>query len=347
MAAQARLDLLIPGLFGPVPLRPGDLPPTPVLDRMLARSDRVPALGADPVDALLGRFGVQTPVGRDAPSAPFALLGDDAEAPMGGWWLHADPVHLRPDRDQLRLFDARHLAVDRQEADALVDLFNAHFAGDGLRLAAPDPARWYLHTETPPEICTRPLHAVVGRSVDPLLPTGPGARAWARLLNEAQMLFHGAEVNLRREAEGRPVINGLWTWGGGQLPQEPIETPYAEVRAADPLGRGLARAAGARLRPPPGANDACPLPEAGPLLLVLDGLWASLLDADPAGWLVGLAEIEACAVEWTAALLEGRLAQLSLDPGTGDRFDLTRARLRRFWRRGVPLSGRLLAASGG
>lgn len=151
MSAGATLDLLIPGLFGPVPIPPADVPPTPALDRLLARAERVPAESGLEA-ALLGRFGVAP--GGDLPSAPFSRLADDPGADPTGWWLHADPVHLRPDRDQLRLFDARHLAVTREEANALVALFNAHFAADGLRLEAPLPGRWYLQAEHPPEIRT-------------------------------------------------------------------------------------------------------------------------------------------------------------------------------------------------
>ena len=51
---------------------------------------------------------------------------------------HADPVHLRPDRDRLILFDSRNLGITHEEAGALVGLFNGHFAADGMRLQAPD-----------------------------------------------------------------------------------------------------------------------------------------------------------------------------------------------------------------
>ena len=141
------LEVLVPGLFGPVPLPPELAPETPVLDRILTRGDALERPGSDLTTALLARFGA-------AASAPYALAAEpdatevaaEPSPQQGAFWMHADPVHLRPDRDQLRLFDARHLGISRAEADALVAELNAHFGGDGLRFIAPDAGRWYLTT---------------------------------------------------------------------------------------------------------------------------------------------------------------------------------------------------------
>ena len=335
------LDLLVPGLFGPVPVLPGDLPPTPVLSRLLGRADRLawiarpteagrglranklmavdrlprpdqPTGGGNvnPCRTLLHLFGFAPDPERDCPSAPYCRLADQPPNPAlhdqppkqvldghpgkqapgdpgpGPYVLHADPVHLRPDRDRLVLFAGPDFAPDRAEADALVALFNQHLGAEGLRLEAPTPARWYLLSKRPHDLVTQPLAAVLGRPIAGQLPQGPEARHWARLLNEIQMLFHHSEVNQRREAAGLPTISGLWLWGGGCLlpPSSPASgtsrpaggaislaaasssqtsgaaipvgssaprAGYAQVYSTDPLALGLARASGIPTAPLP------------------------------------------------------------------------------------------------
>lgn len=349
-----RLHLLVPGLLGPVPGLPGDLPPTPVLSRLLGRADRLawiarpteagrglrankpmavdrlprpdqPTGGGNvnPCRTLLHLFGFAPDPERDCPSAPYCRLADQPPNPAlddrppnqaqdglqrnqtpdghpanqapanpvpgsgpGPYVLHADPVHLRPDRDRLVLFAGPDFVPDRVEADALVALFNQHLGTEGLRLEAPTPARWYLLSERPHDLVTQPLAAVLGRPIAGQLPRGPEARHWARLLNEIQMLFHHSEVNQRREAAGLPTISGLWLWGGGQLlpPSSLASGPsslvggtispaadsssqtssapnqvgssypragYAQVYSTDPLALGLARASGIPTAPLP------------------------------------------------------------------------------------------------
>lgn len=340
--AAGGIDLLIPGLFGPVPVVDRDLPRLPALERALARADVSASGTSDPIEALLARFGLGAPADGDLPSAPLARLGDAPDADPEGFWLHADPVHLRADRDQLLLFDSRHLAVTQAEADALVGLFNAHFADAGLRMEAPVPSRWYLHADTPPAILTRPLHLAVGRNIVQFVPAGRDARRWAQVLNEAQMLFHGAEVNQRREAEGRPAINGVWTWGGGRLPALPRRGGYAGVYADHSLARGLARVAGVAWHPLADMQAVQP-PASGSLIVLFDDLWGAVLDADPAAWITALERLEQPIAGWLATLRVGRIASLSVDPCTGRRFTLNRSGLRRFWRRTVTMASWLRA----
>lgn len=335
---MTRLELLVPGLLGPLPIHPDDVPRLPVLERLLARADRLPGGSADPVESVLGRFGIAPAAGGYPPSAPLCRLADAAGAQADGCWLHADPVHLRPDRDRLVLFDSRRLEIDAEEAAALVGLFNGHFAGEGLHLEAPVPGRWYLRVAEPPRLCTRPLHAVVGRNVDPFLPRGEDARRWAALLTEAQMLFHQAECNRRRERAGRPAVNGLWIWGGGWMPEIPAGRGYGALLGEGVLLRGLGMAAGVPVRPVP--EDPAGLPETGGgrILVQREDLRQAVQDADATGWVAGLRRLDA----WLGALVPrlgaGRIGDIEIDPGTGERLRVTRGGVRRFWRRPRPFS---------
>jgi len=318
------LELLVPGLLGPVPPLAQPLE-TPTLDLLLDRAEGVAASQRDAASVLLARFGAEA-------SAPYALADDDPSWDRGGWWLHADPVHLRPDRDQLRLFDASHLGISRGEADALVAELNNHFAGDGLKLHAPAPDRWYVQYDAPLDLETTPLARVSGRHIDGFLPTGDDASRWAALMTEAQMLLFQSAVNGAREAAGRPAVNGLWCWGGGawQVPK----TPPVLALGAAPLLRGLAAAAGIEQRDRPGA-DAAGLTATGAarVLVLWDGLSDALRDRDEAAWAAAATALERWLAPLPAALRRGELGELCIDTCDGNSWVLRRADLRWYRRR--------------
>jgi hypothetical protein len=330
-APPNRLELFVPGLLGPIPPQPGKPVSTPALDRLLARGRQSATLHPDLTSALLSCFGADA-------SAPYSLAADDPDWDRTGYYMHADPVHLRPDRDLLRLFDARHLGMSQDEADALTAELNAHFAADGLRFKAPTASRWYLHCEQPPALRTQPLARVIGQHIDGLLPSGEDAAHWAQLMNEAQMLLFQSPVNQRREARGRPSVNGLWTWGGGVWRDLVDAVPTAPrpnlVWAGSPLAHGLAAASGAVIEP---LGEAWK-PHAGHAVAVVDRLQEVLLNADDLGWVTAAEALEQWLSPALDALRAGRLDEITVDACNGRRWCLRRADLRRFWRRSQPLA---------
>lgn len=341
-----RIDLLVPGLFGPVPIPPEDLPPLPALERLLARADRIDAPAGDPLAALFSRFGIRPEPGQDLPSAPYCRLADDPAADPSGYWMHADPAHLRPDRDQLLLFDARHLDLGQEEADALTAELNAHFEADGLHFEVPVPNRWYLRLGSAPRVRTNPLHTAAGRGIGPLLPEGEDRSSWARLLNEAQMLLHHSQVNRARETTGRLTVSGVWLWGGGRLPQEPPATDYEIVYAEHPLALGLAKAAGLRVRAlPDDVGARIPDDSEGARLVFWDALWPAVQDADAETWVRGLTRLERLASGLLGLVRTGRIGRLDVDCCAGRLFRVTRSGLRRFWRRAPAFGERLSPSS--
>lgn len=342
MGTIGRIDLVIPGLFGPIPVLPGDLPELPSLSRLLGRAHLKPARGSDPIAVLFDRFGVALDPDLDPPSAPFSRLIDVPSAASGGYLLHADPVHLRPDRDRLLLFDARHLGLEREEADSLAELFNGHFATDGLRLETPTVDRWYLHAEPAPRLRTRTLADMVGRGVDRSYLAGEDGLRWMGWLNEVQMLFHHAEVNQRREMAGRPTVSGIWPWGGGSLPAVMPRCRYSAVFAVDSLTLGLAKAAMVLAHPLPDRPQGLLAGEwRGRTLLFWDTLQSAVLDADAGAWTRELSRLVTWLDELLGLLKEGQVEEVALFPCDGTRMVVTRGALRRFWRRSVGIASRL------
>jgi hypothetical protein len=342
------LDLLVPGLLGPVPISPEDIPAVPVLERLLSRGTPLPGGVVGLIESLFAAFGLGLgedggeDLGRAAPSAPLCYLADAPLGDQGGYRLHADPVYLRLDRGHLLLYDARRLDLTQPEADALVALFNGHFAAQGLTLEAPVPGRWYLRLNEAPKLCTRPLDAVVGRSVAASLPTGEDAPRWACVLNEAQMLFAQAEPNRQREAEGRLPVSGIWPWGGGELSNLRPRARHRSVFADHPLSAGLARRAGAVLYPLAGVEgDLAAAVAEGPILVVWDRLWPAVLDVDPGLWSQELEGLEHCLGQLQGLLASGRLHHWILDGCHGSPRRIARPDAWRLWRRVRPLAAML------
>ncbi len=303
-----RLHLTVPGLLWSAEslreaTRDLDLP---ALSTLLGRGEHRLAAAQGLTDWIARTFALGD---DEMPWGALRRLGETDFAPGDGVWLCADPVHLRFARDTLVLADARELAIAPDEARALVESLNTHFADVG-RFGVADPARWYLCLPAAPALRTQPLERVLGRSFEPFLPHGPDATRWRALLNEAQMLLHGHPVNVAREARGQPAINSLWFWGAGSLSamQAP---PFGAVCSDIPLVIGAARAASLACAPLPGRAPAT-APAQG-MLAVIDTLQGAAAWRDLSSWRGALAQLER---EWFAPLLgalhAGGLRELTL-----------------------------------
>ncbi len=292
------------------------------LDRRLARSFGLPpaAAGAPLPLAALRRLGEA----GDHPRDPAQGAGADA------FWLCADPVNLSFAREHLLLNGFAEDELDAAEAAELVAALGEVFAGLG-RFEACAPTRWYLRLAAPTRVDLYPLDDVVGRPVKHFLPEGEDARQWQRKMNEAQIVLHNHRLNRRREEAGRRAVNSLWLWGAGALGTAP-RAPAAAVHAVDPLGAGLARAAG--LEPTPPQLETALRSDT---LVLLDTLHRAAQQRDVNAWRSGLETLER---DWfaplAAALGEGTLDALHLSaPGDRGTLELdVRARDRwKFWRK--------------
>lgn len=318
-------------LFLPSPLpvaanERGVLAALPGLTRILSRARAASLAHKDLEAVLLESFGVQRQ--RDWPVAPLSWLGEGGD-PDARYWLRADPVHLRAERDTLVLVDARHFTLESESATALVDALNAHFDSERLRFFAPRPTRWYVAIDRVPEIATYPLLSAAGRNIDSLLPHGSDALTWHRWFNEIQMLLHSHAVNQAREAADQPTVNSVWFWGGGVLPYA-LPGGFAGVWGDDPLVRGLARASGLTWAAlPDHAAQWLAQANEGEHLLVLDPL--PVVQGNP---------LESLERRWFApfiqALRQRQLSALTLLVESLDgtlRFELGAGDLWKFWRR--------------
>ena len=347
------LNLRVPGLRGAGlagrPRAGFPQPIAPALAWLLARAQRIPD-AADLDQQLFQASGLSPDPKADLPVAALTRLADGG-APDQGWWLRADPVHLRPDLNGVFLADAGQLAITADEAAALTAAFNQQFASTGLdlRLEALHPQRWYLRLAAAPALRTWPLLQAVGRDIRALLPYGPDKGRWHALLTEAQMLFHSHPINQARDQRRQPLINGLWLWGGGTLPQAASLRPAAALAlwwADEPLACGLAHWTNQPVRPLPAnatawrATVASSVQTAGVAChqVVLDATLYDPVEDQPLAWVEHVEQLER---DWFVPcqqlLQAGQLQTLTLYPGDGWRYHLTPAARWRVWRRPQPL----------
>lgn len=268
--------------------------------------------------------------------AKLTYLLDFGEMPEGEW-LRADPVHLRPDRDRVMLFDASVLDLQADEAASLVALLNRQFAEDGLKFVMATPDRWYVQLPDTVSISTTPLDRVVGGDIHPHLPAGAEAMKWHRWLNEIQMLLYTAPANDARELAGKRAANSVWVWGEGALPAS-ASTVFTHVVADAPAARAYA-ALGKLANSTLGAGIAG-MGEGGSVLVYLDSLSSANSVADVYGWRDALQTAE---TQWFAPLWalwrEGRIDRLEIimpGPKNTRRAVLTKSDRWKFWRAALP-----------
>lgn len=324
------VELVVPALFQ----SPAAAPALQLLLARGRRSDGKPAS----LESWIGTaFGLDAPL----PAGALTALAFGAD-PAGGFWLRADPVHLRADRDRVLLIPSAGFELDMEEARQLCEALNRHYAGQfTLRAFTSDCWGLLANAEmSDVPLQSRPPLEIAGRDIDAELPD----KRWHALLNEIQMALYQHEVNTAREARGAPVVNGIWLWGAGPLPDEERMRPMApwqSVSAGDPVVLGLAKLAGMRHRAP-GPGSAAWLeraPTDGRHLLVLDELRGAFALGDTDALAARLLALEE---NWFAPLLAalraGRIGMLTVQvPDAGASFETVRGDLHRFWRRPRPL----------
>lgn len=295
--------------------------------------------GADGYEAqLCTLFGLQVSNKLNLPLGALRRYGVTAVHSGKEYWLCADPVHMRPDRTHVVILDSPRLEIEEQESKEFVRVFNDHFHSQKLHLGADTAVQWHLCMEEPQPLTIESLRQMRGGELDTHLPSGEGAQFWRSLLNETQMLLHGAEPNRVREARGALPVNSLWFYGAGILPY--VENRrWGRVWAQDALADGLALLGGVDVQSVPDklvsflAHD----PQ-GAQLICLDSLAASSSYDELTAWQQELQRLEK---DWfaplTEALRQGTIAQCVLWDCCGQAFILRGSDRWKFWRKRLPL----------
>jgi len=188
-------------------------------------------------------------LGDAVPAAPFELLGLQGRTINSNAMLACiQPVHLHATRDHLVLMHPDHIPLSATESAALLaeakPILQDEFKAD---LIAANPHHWFINPAHFASLATHSVDQAHGRNIDWWLPrdtTEVGkARAWRKLQNEIQMLWHISPINEARQASGLPAINSIWISGIGSISdlQAPEEIHTASCIITDhPVLKGLA-----------------------------------------------------------------------------------------------------------
>ncbi|MDO8959417.1 MAG: hypothetical protein Q7U85_06770 [Rhodocyclaceae bacterium] len=329
-----QLTLLVPGLLLPDAIRTDtvfDLS-APALSLLLGRGQRRELTP----DWLAGAFGLSPPL----PAAALRKVGA-GETALGNW-LCLDPVHLQVAREGISLADPARLELTAAEAAALIEAIRPLFADWGT-LSASAPAYWELALKKSLALTTCPLSDAISRSVDPGLPGGPDGQAWRRLIAEAQTIMHNHPVNRTRDGLGQPLINSLWPWGFGSLP-DAVQANFNVVWSNDPVLAGLCTLANLPYLAPPERFQ----PASGRVLAIVDSLEHPARTFDALAWRNALLDFERnWIVPGLASLKKRECRELRVIgasiPGAADvartvAFSLTRGEHWQLWKRPRPLT---------
>lgn len=288
------MQLVIPALFQTNRLLDmmGE-PHLPSLDRLLARGriETTPPISLD--EWLCNELGITRQ--QDFPIAAICLAVE-GKSPGQDNWLRADPVHVRIERDQLILSENPSLTDD--EAAQLCESLATHF-GNEFSPTITRTGAWLVQANSHADISTTALPNAIGKHIDPLLPQGPDAMHWRKLLNEIQMLLFAHPINQARETRGLPTANSLWLWGSGRLPVMENSTTKPAIMTDHPLAQTLAQYAGAAHYPMQSAWSA----DMQATLAILDQPHAALLRGDYAAWLNAIKALEQ---NWLQPLFESK-----------------------------------------
>lgn len=231
-----------------------------------------------------------------------------------GYWFLLQPASLHIARDHLVLTDRRQLSQSDAESRALFDSALPFINESGLEMRYGDAGNWFLRADAWQALRTCTPDAACGHNIDIWQPKGEDERAWRKLLNELQMLWHTHPTNEAREARGAHRINSAWLWGGAHdekpktglalLARQALNQPQKELELTNPQ-------------------------------TLLDSLIAPALAGDWSGWLHEFSQLEqACFVPLLSALKESQIQSVTLvlsDSSRLQTWHASRASMRKFW----------------
>ena len=314
---------------------------TPALATLLSRHGKLSNVNFDntgrvlPHEAWLAHALGLAPAadGPDAgaPLAPAVLRGFGLPA-RDGYWFMLQPAHVHISRTHMLLSDPRQLRLEPADSRALFDLVQPYAEELGKTMVYADASLWLMRADDWAGMKTTTVDAVLGQSMSDWLPEGEHARAYRKLQNEAQMLWHEHPVNQARAARGLQPVNAFWLWGGAAA-VTPATSGAVAIGGGPAWMQALAQPAGQ----PSVAQLIAQAREAGQATAMLADLIPDAIAGDWAAWLAVMQRLEQ---QWFAPLLaalnDGSLGQLTLLLSHRDGWrDISTGKmaLRKFWRK--------------
>lgn len=244
-------------------------------------------------------------------------------------WLHAQPVHFIAGLDRLSFLTlAGDAEVSSAERTALEPVIAEHLRSSDCELhsirSRVASSMWLIACDRSCNVTTACPDAAAANELERVMPQGPDAGELRRLMTELQMLLHDHPVNEARSRRGLPAINAVWLWGSGFVESTPPDRELPLAFGDEPYLAGIYQLRHESIQPLPGTCNR---------------LLSDIAGKQRAIAVVPTAEMDSLETQWIEPLARGLSAgaidrvDLILD---GWHLDVSRASLRRFWRRPLP-----------
>lgn len=131
------------------------------------------------------------------------------------WICHATPILLQPNRQHITL-NNYFPSGDDVLFKKLFTTLNEYFVEDGL-LFFEENKSWYCRSESKFPTSRYKPQDILGQNIIHKLPKDKEDQKWKKIFNETQMVIN--QFNQASTNTELLVVNGIWYWGGGYLPQ--------------------------------------------------------------------------------------------------------------------------------
>ncbi len=337
MNVSPKVDLLLPGLFDRLVEWTGsyvEKPEAPELVSLLQKATHQRSDYLDYESTLWHQFHARYQANIELPA------GRICSDLKGEVVCRADPVHLTAGISDLMLIEASQLNLDAEETEMLTRLVNEHVNPVGGSFEC-SGATGVLAFEQAPILQSTPPSRVAGNGIDAYLPVKGDDGWWPRLLNELQMLMFNSELNRLREERGKPVISGLWLWGGGDNRVTPnLSEIYSRCVVhddtfSDPFLESILAKAGIEVERTFSLDSA----ESGRILCVSAELLPLAQYDDFFAWQEKLLALDEQLIKpLKQALANGSISELVIHSCNGSIFSLRPSSRWQFWKRVKPLA---------
>lgn len=262
--------------------------PTPGLSALLAHGTLIPQANIEA--PLRPRIVLAALSAQEMPAAAACRLLGLGGTPATTRWVCLDPLNLSILQHRMLINDPSGLELTMDEAERLAVLLAPTFAALG-QLHVTTPTQWHLQlNDHAPSAGLPSLASAIGHSAEGGLSKDP---TWRSAMNEAQMVLHQHPVNQARSERGQQVINSLWPWGDGRLPEVATANSTKEMLyAAEPMLRGQAQHLGVPHQALPEHWDDLAASSADSII-VIDTLYAATRIRDGMIWRDALATLDA------------------------------------------------------
>lgn len=342
---STELHLLVPGLLGPFVTQSANglqsisdtrhQPAIKTLQRSLSRASQTTLAVSDYYSTLHYLLCPEQAIELSE------LLSQFDQLPQGsGFYYLIEPVHFRAESDHAVLLGSELLQPQSEEAQQLVETFNAHFAVEGISLHAASASRWYLLSERALSLELQPIDECLGRDIKHFMPQGEDALWWRRILNEAQMLFFEHPVNLQREQQQQLSINGLWLFQHSfkaQADSIAVTSQLDRVHADNEIALALCEVSDTDIQLEAESDKI--VDKAGHSVLVDETFYAAACYGDQAAWQDALGEFcDSRFAPLNKALQHGQLSRLHIYPCDGRVFSVSKWQRYYFWKPIKPIT---------